>query len=315
MEIDLHKLTGLTMPTYLSYKKEPWDLMHRTKPAEVIGWYREATEEEEKERRAAFRDALKHDHHWQFLTDDDIDRAALFKENGGYVLEDKEGTTWFIKGHGPSVLEREYRKIRAMIPFEYLNKKSRDFNWSIYGEDAADSKKLANNFIMRFQDFQEKAFGLYIYSSAKGSGKTMLACCLINEIAARYAVSVKFSTALDLLDLTKESYKGGDPDKVNELYHASLLVIDDIGVQVSREWVNETFYRLINFRYSNRLLTIYTSNLKPQELKMDERIVDRIEGSTIMLQLPAVSIRTRNKEEKAQAFLDSLEDKKEGSGT
>ena len=32
---------------------------------------------------------------------------------------------------------------------------------------------------------------------------------------------------------------------------ATVLILDDIGVEVSREWVNTTLYQLINYRYLN----------------------------------------------------------------
>ena len=103
----------------------------------------------------------------------------------------------------------------------------------------------------------------------------------MNEIGKRYAVGTKFCNVLDFLDMTKKGYSGDDRE-VTALFDASLLVLDDIGVQMSKEWVDTVLYRLVNSRYTNRLPTIYTSNIPVEKLKVDDRISDRIESTTYL---------------------------------
>lgn len=67
-------------------------------------------------------------------------------------------------------------------------------------------KTTVNEFISRYEEFQSKGMGLYIHSSEKGSGKTMLSCCLLNEISKRYVGSIKFVNALDFLEITKRVF-------------------------------------------------------------------------------------------------------------
>ena len=108
--------------------------------------------------------------------------------------------------------------------------------------------------------------------------------------------------ALDFLEMTKKGYRG-EENEVQSLYDAKVLVIDDIGVQMSKEWVETVFYRLINDRYVNRKPTIYTSNIPIDRLKMDERITDRIESTTFIINLPEESIRRKERQqEKAKLF-------------
>ena len=83
------------------------------------------------------------------------------------------------------------------------------------------------------------------------------------------------------------------------MHMCRVLVIDDIGVQLDGEWVNTVFYRLINERYGSRKVTIYTSNIAIHDLKMDDRIIDRIESTSFELHLPEVPLRSiMRKEEK-----------------
>ena len=261
------------------------------------------TADEIAERRAYIRQALKKTPRSN-LSNDVLDGIRLIElENKGYIFEDTKGRESYIRSDILTKEEAEFRKIRSMIPFNLIGLKGKDFSWDIYEKDVKQAKKYVNNFILKFEEFRKNGMGLYIYSVTKGSGKTMLSCCILNEISDRYPVSVKFINALDLLELTKLGYKGEEPEELKPLYIASVLVIDDIGVQMSKEWINTVFYRLINARYTDRLITIYTSNTLPDALKMDERIIDRIENTTYLVELPEVPVRhMKQEQEKAKIF-------------
>ena len=41
---------------------------------------------------------------------------------------------------------------------------------------------------------------------------------------------------------------------------AELLVLDDLGAEKTSEWVDETMNLIVNTRYNERRLTIFTSN-------------------------------------------------------
>jgi DNA replication protein DnaC len=42
--------------------------------------------------------------------------------------------------------------------------------------------------------------------------------------------------------------------------HADLLVLDDLGAEKTSEWVEETLNLIVNTRYNERRITIFTSN-------------------------------------------------------
>lgn len=262
------------------------------------------TQEEILERRSYIRKALRGSN-WN-LNNDQMDGIRLMEESGGYILEDENGYLFAIRGSAVTKEEAEFRKVRAMMPFDFMNLTGKDFLWCKYQEDTTIAKELTNRFIMKFQHFRKEGMGLYICSSVKGSGKTMLSCCILNEITKRYKVAVKFINSMDLLELTKKVYKGNDPEELQALYDVSVLVIDDIGVQMSKEWIDTVFYRLINSRYSNKLVTIYTSNISSAHLKMDDRIIDRIESTTYPLMLPEESIRSQIRKQKKEDIMETI---------
>lgn len=261
----------------------------------------EMTEDEILGRRMDMRKILK-DTSFNTCTNRELDNMTVAIVQGGFLVEDVLGREFFYAKSGIAQGDADFRRTRSMMPFEFLNLTGSDFGWDKYQADVTKSKDVVNKYILRFPAFMEKGMGLYIYSGTKGSGKTMLSCCILNELTKRYIGSVKFVNALDFLEMTKKGYRG-EENEVQSLYDAKVLVIDDIGVQMSKEWVETVFYRLINDRYVNRKPTIYTSNIPIDRLKMDERITDRIESTTFIINLPEESIRRKERQqEKAKLF-------------
>lgn len=208
----------------------------------------------------------------------------------------------------PTPQNGEFRSCRSMIPFEYLDKTAKDFDWNIYGSGSLETeRKLTNAFVLNFQKFRKKGKGLYIYSNTKGTGKTYLSYCLANEVMGRYDVNVKFTSILEYLDLTKKGYSSmADKEEKDSISKATVLILDDIGVEVSREWVNTTLYQLINYRYSNKLITVITSNYPIEQLKVDDRIKDRINAMCLPLHLPEVSIRALETDRANSKFIHEV---------
>src|SRR4029078_75201 len=49
-------------------------------------------------------------------------------------------------------------------------------------------------------------------------------------------------------------------DSLRPVMKAELLVLDDLGAEKTSEWVDETMNLIVNTRYNERRLTIFTSN-------------------------------------------------------
>ena len=222
--------------------------------------------------------------------------------------------TYDIDGYGEALyiheegrIDGDFRKERAMIPFQYIGVKPKDFSWSIYGCDVEAQKNIANAFIVNFEKFEAEGKGLYIYSQKKGSGKTMLSCCLLNELIDTRPINAKFITVPDFIELTKKGFKYENcSEEVDAIFGTRLLVLDDLGVQMNREWVDTVLYRLINYRTTKKLVTVFTSNIAVDHLKIDERISDRIFSMTVPLILPEVSIRNMKAKEENAAFMKEI---------
>lgn len=266
--------------------------------------------EERNARRAYMRRILKNTV-FSNASNDNLDGMRVLKapSQGGCIVEDENGYEFYIPEAKVSAGEAKFRKARAMMPFEFMDLSGNDFDWSWYGKAGDNAKSKVNKYILNYEMFKGKGIGLYIFSKAKGSGKTMLSCCILNELARRYIGSVKFINTLDFLELTKKGFNY-DAHDVEALYECSVLVLDDIGIQLSKEWVDTVFYRLINDRYNRGKITIYTSNMAITDLKMDDRIIDRIEATSLEVHIPEVPVRSKVRSKEKDELLKEIEKKK-----
>jgi len=125
--------------------------------------------------------------------------------------------------------------------------------------------------------YQPKNNGL-LFLGACGVGKTHLAASIANTQIGK--MPVLFISCPDFLFELRECInKKGKPSHLFDLARrVQLLILDDIGAEKSSEWVQETLFVLINYRYECMLPTIFTSNCSLEELeeKLGQRIVSRI---------------------------------------
>lgn len=211
----------------------------------------------------------------------------------------------------------DFRRTRSLIPFNYLDANMSKFRWDIYGVDVKLQQGIAKSFIEQFKKYQKAGKGLYIYSKTKGSGKTLLACSLANGVMEHLDICVKFVSVPELLEMTKKSYKDFmEKEDIERIRTAELLILDDIGAEIKKEWVDTELFRLIDYRYSNQRVTIFTSNISMNNLKLNERIVDRIFSMCIKLDLPEKSIRTMQAHDENMEFLRNImKNAPDGAGT
>ena len=74
-----------------------------------------------------------------------------------------------------------------------------------------------------------------------------------------------------------------------------VLILDDLGVEKTSDWVLQTLYTIMDRRYREELRTIITSNLDIEEIreKFDDRIASRIVGMCRICTLKGKDRRVR----------------------
>lgn len=220
---------------------------------------------------------------------------------------------WVIKadgGQGTAVeckcglIKRENMRGRlsfANIPEVFKDIHIDSFRTDAYSDSESQNKaeislKCVNYWLSEFEALKERGMGLYLYSKTKGSGKTRMAVSIANELMNEKGCQVKFCTSLQILNEIKKSWEKKSSESESSLLDflstTEVLIIDDFGTEQSdKSWINERFYQIINSRYIDKKVTIFTSNDRLDFLKYDDRITNRIKERTFQVPFPEESVR------------------------
>lgn len=192
---------------------------------------------------------------------------------------------------------KECRLVFANIPAEFKDLTINSFKTDIYvfqEFEATQAKKACANYINDFYDMKAIGKGLYLYSKTKGSGKTRMAVSIANAIINHKNTSARFTTSIRIIEEITRTFYDEEADKniLRDLQTIDVLVIDDIGTERQKPFVNEKFYSILNERLINKRVTIFTSNSAVEDLEIDDRIVNRIQAMAIPIKFPEESIRS-----------------------
>ena len=203
-------------------------------------------------------------------------------------------------GHAQKVADA---LIRADIP---EGRSLADFDWTLYNVDLTREKLIVDSFVDRFPDFEKKGLGLFLTSKTRGSGKTYLASAIGGELIDRYEASIRFVSAANLIEISKEKRDDGS-DPLDALISCRVLIIDDLGQQrTGRDWLTDILFRVIDKRYQAGRTVIVTSNVALAELDFDDRVVDRLNAMTVTVKIPEVCVRAREANTRKRAILEEL---------
>lgn len=215
----------------------------------------------------------------------------LVYENGVEIAKECECRERMIKNN---------RLKFANIPPAFKEMSLDNFNYLVYESEKSKSlidtsRKSIMYYLKNFESMKEKGLGLYIYSETKGSGKTRMVASIANKLLENH--QVKFAVSSDILKEIKATYNKDseytESQLVDALKTCEILIVDDFGVEKMTDWVNEQFYTIINYRYVNKKVTIFTSNDSLETLEYNSRITNRILERTFQIQFPNESVREK----------------------
>lgn len=123
-----------------------------------------------------------------------------------------------------------------------------------------------------------------------GVGKTHLAVSLLKHIILQKGDSGLFYDFRDLLREIQGSWnsvsQASELEVLRPVLDAKLLVLDELGSNKPTDWVRETVAYIINCRYNDKKLTIFTSNFLdtvsgPEEEAGAERTPARVREESL----------------------------------
>lgn len=214
----------------------------------------------------------------------------------------------FVFLHGTSGVDGFVRSTN--IPKRYKGLLLKDLTVDPVNEKAYN---LFTRYVADFNKYvREKNVGLFIYSEptptnplGTGTGKTSVATAILNEYLV-FRAKEKLKGGTDLLappclfisaseyqNVYNSQFRGVSKDiqqenadrfyKLKDLIKSvELLVIDDIAVRDMTEGFRNELFEIIDYRATNDLTIILTSNYSLTEVAhiVGERIASRIEGAT-----------------------------------
>jgi len=234
-------------------------------------------------------------------------------EGREWILKIKDGVEIAVpcKCREKAVMSRRLRF--ADIPEAFRGMDLRSFRMDVYRKQeskkmVSDACKIIKTYLDDFESQKERGMGLYIWSRTKGSGKTRIAAGIANELMKNYAV--KFAVSLTILQEIKNTWqrdtKYSENQLMDALYTTDILVIDDFGVERPADWINDKMYQIINERYINRKVTIFTSNDPLETLQYDDRITNRIKERTYQIAFPEESVRDHIAERMQEEIIEKM---------
>ncbi len=114
-----------------------------------------------------------------------------------------------------------------------------------------------------------------------GVGKTHLSVALLKAVIRTCGDRGLFYDFRDLLREIQASWnavaQASQIDILRPVLEADVLVLDELGANKPTDWVRDTVTYIINHRYNNKRLTIFTSNyLDAPDRAGDESLAERI---------------------------------------
>jgi DNA replication protein DnaC len=187
--------------------------------------------------------------------------ACEICNGSGWKLLDTEGRSVVVRCECFRDTLAERLTTEARIPRRYSHCDLERF--VTYGNESLERAcSQARSVVERFPVVSK---GLFLLGPP-GVGKTHLAVAMLrNVIECKGARGIFYDTR-ELLRVIRSTY-GADPlsrltesDVLRPVVDADLLVLDDLGAEKTSEWVEETLNYIVNSRYSERRLTLFTSN-------------------------------------------------------
>ncbi|KAB3530202.1 DNA replication protein DnaC [Alkaliphilus pronyensis] len=143
-------------------------------------------------------------------------------------------------------------------------------------ENMMNILQVCEGFVINFNNRNEENL---LFFGPTGLGKTFLANCIAKALLDRGKIVI-YQTAFKIFEILEDIrfHNKQEKDKYNMLFSADLLIIDDLGTEVTNTFTNSELFNIINSRLHSGKKTIISTNLTPKDfgLRYDDRIASRL---------------------------------------
>ena len=161
-------------------------------------------------------------------------------------------------------------------------------------ENMTDIVGIAEGFISNFDEVNGE--NLLFYGST-GLGKTFLCNCIAKALLDKNKIVI-YQTAFTILDILERRRFGKDNSEISEyqynlLFDADLLIIDDLGTEITNTFTNAEIFNIVNTRIISDKKTLISTNLTPKEITeiYTDRVFSRILDKFVPLKFYGKDLR------------------------
>jgi DNA replication protein DnaC len=198
----------------------------------------------------------------------------------GWILVEEDGVEMARRCECAEERLRERLLERAEIPARYRHCTLDDFElWN--PEDPTLKRALTQ--VQEFVDLYPHVDKGLLLMGLVGTGKTHLAVAALQQILRDKRPPVRgrfvdFTSLVLEIQMTFEG-SGSKREILQPLMECELLVVDELGAGKISAWVMDLLYYLVNTRYLENRITIFTTNFSdfPGKSKIgEESLADRV---------------------------------------
>ena len=167
----------------------------------------------------------------------------------------------------------------------------------IFDEDTKEHFLKAVEYCEGFINSFDTDYRNIMFCGTVGTGKSFLSSCIAKALLDTYH-SVVYTSAKTLFDTLAEAQfsedKKPEADALRSRYYdCDLLIIDDLGTEMTNSFVGTELFTMINERYNARRSVIISTNLELPLLRdrYSDRIFSRLTGSYDILKLSGPDLR------------------------
>ncbi|MGV8145400.1 MAG: ATP-binding protein [Alkaliphilus sp.] len=162
------------------------------------------------------------------------------------------------------------------------------FNLSLFSDDSYNNEdqsprqnileilSISESFVMNFNNSSQENL---LFFGPTGIGKTFMINCIAKALLDKGNI-VLYLTAIKMFEILEAIRFQAVKDKktYDLLFESDLLIIDDLGTELSNTFTNSELFNIINTRILINKKTVISTNLTPKDImdRYDDRIFSRL---------------------------------------
>lgn len=173
------------------------------------------------------------------------------------------------------------------------------------GDDLSRFKESRQKAVCFVNNFNSDYQNLLLYGTV-GTGKSLLSSCVASELLKGGHSVIYFSSSMLIDTLAKAAFDrpSSRSDRFNDvsdenspIYDCELLIIDDLGTEITNNFTIAALFSLLNERALRKKSMIISTNLSLEELqeRYTDRIFSRLTGDFTFCRLSGPDIRIASK--------------------